>query len=188
MAIVIEDGSGLSTAEAYISVADADAYHEARGNTAWTELSGDVLKEQALRKAADFMVQRYRTKWKGVRTKSTQALDWPRSGVVTEQVLDASVVVPTVADVDSHIIPSNVVPVDIQRANAELALRSISADLNPDLSRADDVKKEKVDVIEVEYKDSARTGTTFKAVDDALGVYLKSGVGGTSQIGMTVRG
>lgn len=32
MPLIVEDGTGLPDAEAYISVADADAYHDARGN------------------------------------------------------------------------------------------------------------------------------------------------------------
>jgi len=38
MSIVIEDGTGLSTAEAYISVADAVIYHTARGNSSWNDV------------------------------------------------------------------------------------------------------------------------------------------------------
>lgn len=170
--VVVEDGTGLANANAYISEADADTYHANRGNASWAA-ADQADKEAALIQAADFMVQRYRHRWLGVRTKSAQALDWPRAGVVTERVLDASVVVPTIQDVDSHIIASNVVPEDIRRANAELALRSLTTTLNPDLTRSDDVKREKVDVIEVEYKDRARTGTTFAAVDDALRVYMR---------------
>ena len=38
MAIVCEDGTGLSTAETYITVADATTYHTARGNSAWNDV------------------------------------------------------------------------------------------------------------------------------------------------------
>jgi len=38
MALVTEDGTGLSTAESYISVADATTYHTARGNSSWNYL------------------------------------------------------------------------------------------------------------------------------------------------------
>ena len=58
MSLSVETGDGSANSESYISVADADAYHEARGNTAWEDISGDTIKEQLLRKAADFMVQR----------------------------------------------------------------------------------------------------------------------------------
>ena len=35
MSLVTEDGTGLPTAESYISVADATTYHTARGNAVW---------------------------------------------------------------------------------------------------------------------------------------------------------
>lgn len=38
MALITEDGTGLSTAESYISVADAGIYHTARGNASWNYL------------------------------------------------------------------------------------------------------------------------------------------------------
>ena len=69
MAIVVEDGTGKSTAESYISVADASTYHTARGNTAWAALTTDALREAALRKATDFMRQVYRSRWQGYKVK-----------------------------------------------------------------------------------------------------------------------
>jgi len=38
MSIVVEDGTGLATAESYISVADAVTYHTARGNSTWNNV------------------------------------------------------------------------------------------------------------------------------------------------------
>ncbi len=38
MALIVEDGTGLSTAESYISVADATTYHTARGNSSWNDI------------------------------------------------------------------------------------------------------------------------------------------------------
>jgi len=38
MSIVVEDGSGMATAESLISVADATTYHTARGNSTWNDV------------------------------------------------------------------------------------------------------------------------------------------------------
>ena len=38
MALEVEDGTGKSTAESYISVADATTYHTARGNSTWNDI------------------------------------------------------------------------------------------------------------------------------------------------------
>lgn len=59
MTLVVEDGSIVSGAESYASVAQADAYFAARGITIWSPLL-DAEKEQALRRATDYMVQTYR--------------------------------------------------------------------------------------------------------------------------------
>ena len=74
MALVVEDGTGLSTAESYISVADADTYHSDRGNALWT--GTDAVKEEALRQATEYLDATY--DWKGSISLTTQALNWPR--------------------------------------------------------------------------------------------------------------
>jgi hypothetical protein len=49
-------------AESYVSVADADTYHANRGNASWAALT-TTQKEQALRKATDYMVGAYQSRW-----------------------------------------------------------------------------------------------------------------------------
>ena len=71
---------GGASAESYASVLEADTYHSNRGNIAWTALATPA-KEQALRKATDYLTQIYRERWKGYRVDNTQALDWPRLNV-----------------------------------------------------------------------------------------------------------
>ena len=50
------------TLESSISVADADAYHAARGNAEWAGLDL-VVKEQLLRKATDYIIATYGNVW-----------------------------------------------------------------------------------------------------------------------------
>ncbi len=72
--MIVEDGTGLTAADALIDVAYADAYHAARGN-AWAGTTTE--KEQAIVKATDYM----RTMaWIGSPLTETQALPWPRYG------------------------------------------------------------------------------------------------------------
>lgn len=103
---------GDPAAEAYISAADADAYFLARGNATWAALAEDA-KESALRLGTDYMDALYGTRWLGWRTTTTQALDWPRSGAIAYGVD----------------VPDDSIPVSIQRANAELAVRASQGDL-----------------------------------------------------------
>ncbi len=162
MSIVVEDGTGLSTAETYISVADASTYFTARGNTTWDALdTGEATanREAALRKATDYMTAIYRDRWEGVRYTEDQALCWPRSGVVC----------------DSWAIDIDEIPTEVKRACAELALKSASDDLQADLTQG--VVREKVGVIEVEYNKNSPQSKRYPAIDFMLWPFLKSGGG-----------
>ena len=169
--LIVEDGTGLETAESYISVADADTYHTARGNeTTWTDLDVTV-KEQLLRKATEYMVQEYRLRWKGVRATAVQALDWPRGLVERPDYAYAGMNGYTTISGDFY-FPSNDVPVEVERACAELALRAASAPLGPDLGAP--VLREKIGPIDVEYAQGARQTTVYQAVDNMLAPFLKA--------------
>lgn len=113
MALVVEDGSCLSNAESYASVAYFISHHTGRGN-AFTASASEI--EQALRKATDYMETRWATKWSGIRQTTTQALAWPRiSAYYPDDGRAASGV-----------------PIEVKRACVEYALRSISEPLAPD--------------------------------------------------------
>ena len=154
MAIVIEDGTGLANAEAYISVADADAYFLARGNAAWAALT-TARKEEVLRDGSDYMAAVYGQRWKGSRVTETQALDWPREDV----------------SANGFDIDNNVVPGAVARANAELAVRASAGELLED--QGAQVKSEQVGPIAVTYMDGARQATRYAFVDSMLGAYLE---------------
>lgn len=155
MTLIVETGAGLTTAESYISVADADARHTALGNTAWTGL--DAVKEQALRRATQHMEGAYRQRWRGTRLMRAQALSWPRYGAV----------------VDGWAVESTVVPIEVANACADLALRALTDTLAADLTRS--VVREKVGPIETEYDRYSPASTRFLAVDMALAPYLMGG-------------
>jgi hypothetical protein len=161
MALVVETGAGLANAEAYISVANADAYFLARANAAWALLL-TADKEAALRKGADYMAQQYASRWQGVRVTSTQALDWPRSAVCAF----------------GYSVAYTIVPAAVANANAELALKASTGELSPDIGRLK--KRTKVGPLEVEYADNAPATTQYKAVDGMLAPYL-NGTGGASR-------
>ena len=70
--------AGASTANSYASVAEADAYLAVRGDTStWTALTLGA-KESKLQWAALYLDT---LTFKGTRSTSTQALQWPRIGV-----------------------------------------------------------------------------------------------------------
>lgn len=113
MAIVVEDGTGLSTAEAYISVADADGYHSARNNTAWAALS-EVEKEAAILYATAWIDSRY--SWRGTIVSDTQALGLPTEDGEDDQGREITGL-----------------PLKVAQATAELALIHSTKPLNATL-------------------------------------------------------
>jgi hypothetical protein len=160
MALITEDGTGLSTAESLCSVAFANAYHSNRGNAAWSALGSDPVREQLLRKATDYMEQMYREQWAGHRFYTTQALSWPRYGV---PMRDAG-----------SFYASDAVPVIVANACAELALRAISGALAPDIGRLK--SRVKIGPIETEYV-AGSSNTRYRAIDQMLRPFL-NGSGG----------
>lgn len=155
MAFVPETGAGLSNSNSYASVAQADSYFADRGNADWAALD-TTAKQQALIKATDFLEATYRSAWKGFRVSSTQALSWPRVEVVA----------------DGFPIPSSIVPLPVVYSCAELAIRSTTTTLLAD--QGQQVKREKVDVLEVEYQDYSDPTERYPAVNRLLLPFLLS--------------
>ena len=109
--IVVEDGTGLSTANAYISYADANTYWENHGNPSdWTD-EDQSAREEAIRIASQYLDAVYKLQWKGTRCEQDQALDWPRAGGY---------------DSDGYAIESDEVPRAVEQACCELALLHIT--------------------------------------------------------------
>lgn len=153
MSLIVEDGTGLSTAESYISVADADTRHTNLGNTAWT--GSTAVKEAALRKATEYLEQRYSRRWRGTRLLRAQALSWPRYGAIVHGW-----------DVDSDEVPAAVA-----NACADLALKTLSETLNDDLDQG--IVREKVGPLETEYDAYSPQAKRYPAIDQALAPYLQ---------------
>jgi hypothetical protein len=169
MTLIVEDGTGKSDSESYISVADADAYMQTRGFSIWVNLS-ELEKEQALRRATDYMQQVYRLRWKGDRVSSTQALDWPRNFV---QYADYAFITRNGAQqIGGYFYyPADEVPEEVARACAQLALLAAAGDLYPEQGQA--VKREEIGPIKVEYQDYTSAGRKFPAVDGIIAPFLK---------------
>ena len=115
MPLVVEDGTGLVGADAYISVANADTYFLASANATWAAATIPA-KEVAIIKATRYMEKRFGTKWKGLIASSEQALGWPRRYVYDERGTEL---------VDQ-------VPVQIARACAEYAVQALINPLIPE--------------------------------------------------------
>ena len=151
MALETETGSGSPTAESYCSVTAADAHHAARGAAAWAALATDA-KEQALRRATDYMGQVYGPLWSGARVTDAQALDWPRSSAERPET--------------GGYWSSTIVPAPVVKACAELALRASSGPLLGDQGR--EVIEQTVGPITTKYAQGSSQATRYAAVDAML--------------------
>jgi hypothetical protein len=146
MALIVEDGTGVAGAESLATVAFADAYHAARGNTAWATIDLTV-KEQLMRKATDYAAVMYGPSMAGVSVFVNQPLPFPRN------------LWPTV-------------PVVIQQAIVELALIARTTPLLPNITRGK--KMVKVGPLEVQYDGNSATSTNFVAASLRFAPFLST--------------
>src|ERR1017187_2727519 len=78
MALIVENGSGLPNADAYVSIADCVAYAANHGLT----FDGIAIpaSEAAIRRATEYVDFKYRLRFPGFRTnRHLQTREWPRS-------------------------------------------------------------------------------------------------------------
>ncbi len=115
---VVEDGTGLDTANAYDSVADVSQYHADAGNDYWGTLIL-AAQEKSIVRATKYIDKRFASRFRGTRRRRTQGLSWPRLGAY---------------DNDGFYIDA--IPTSVTRALAEYALRAaIYQTLTPDPAR-----------------------------------------------------
>ena len=95
--------------------------------------------------------------WKGYKTDDDQVLDWPRQYVYVDNVL----------------LASDTVPSGIIKAQHVVAL-SIANGFDPLATVERAVKREKVDVLEVEYQPNASSAPIARSINAALADYIES--------------
>ena len=115
--IIPEDGTGLETANSYLSLAEANTYFEAHlYGTAWAG-ADDPTKDKALAQSTRLLDAS--TNWEGDKKTRAQLLQWPRLNV----------------ELDGFDLESDIVPVEIKNATAELAGLFISNDLTAEVDQ-----------------------------------------------------
>jgi hypothetical protein len=154
--LVLEDGSGVTGANAYIAIADADSYHSARGNATWieTSTSPDQGKAAAIIRATAAIDARYRARFQGYKTHGReQPLQWPRTSAW---------------DTEGLAIASDEIPQEIKDAVCEAALREIveAGSMFPDLDPQ--AKRLKAGSVEIEYAGDATPQTVYQLIDGIL--------------------
>lgn len=163
MALVVEDGSGLTNADSYESIANADTYHANFGNETWDTYT-DEQKELALRNATRYIDVKYGSRFVGSKMTSAQSLYWPRTGVV----------------IDGFDIDDGKMPAVLKQATCEVALRYINGeDLLADQELPGTVKRELIQVgpikSDVEYMGGQSLTNSMPEVDGIIARLLNNG-------------
>lgn len=171
--LIIEDGTIVTGAEVYISVADADTYLANYGkDSVW--LTKTVLeREVLLRTSRLYMDTNYN--WKGKQATAGHTTNWPRSEVYVED----------------NLLNDDTIPADVSNSNALLAAQAASNDLyrNVDGGTTGQLIKATESAVgalmdKTEYYDSPNYGgasqISFTEVDAILRPYTE---GGTRSIG-----
>lgn len=152
--IIVENGTVVTGANSYVTEAELATYAADRGIT----ISGTeaILIIQAM----DYVEN---LEFIGIKTEEDQPLQWPRYNAV----------------VDDYLIDSNEIPQLLKDGQMEACL-AIDAGQDPLANVARQTKKEKVDVLEVEYMDNAASKTIVKRITNKLRKLLNGSVSGIS--------
>jgi hypothetical protein len=161
-------------AEHYGSLPDALAYHQARGNAAWTATGGDEDRHAALLRASVWIDSTYRARFSGMKTDGrSQVREWPRTEAL---------------DVSGDQIPADEVPLEVEEATYEAALRELvrPGSLAPDFDGKASIKAERVKVGSIEEETEYQTAAAaapkpkFVVIDGILHNVLLASSGNTS--------
>lgn len=153
-ALVVEDGTGLATANTYATTSFCDTYFANQGGlAAWTSATTQV-RTRALIQATMWIDANYGTRFAGYRQNNTQALEFPRS---------------LAYDAQGYAIEG--IPLALKRATAEMARRWLedASQLNPDVAAGSNVTQDTVTVgpitISKTYGGGKDSEKRFKVVD-----------------------
>lgn len=171
MALIVEDGTGLANADAYVSLAEFKAYAAAVGYDL-TEYTDEQI-ERAIRRATIWIDARYGATFLGTWVIATQRLEWPRADVYYRGVY----------------LASNAIPQKLKSAVCEVTWQELSkpGSLNPVADPAP-VKSRKVGDVEVQFAVSLSaigSPPSFSIVDDLLSGIVKGRA--SAYVGRAVR-
>jgi len=149
MAIVVEDGTVVPTANSYVSLAEFKGWADDRGITYGT----DSAISQQLFRATDYFES---LSFKGVKHTEDQPLQWPRDDVY----------------IDGYSVESDEIPKEVKTAIYELI--KIEADGDSRLAPSErQVTSEQVDSIKITYKDNVGMKRETPALTHALRKLIK---------------
>lgn len=133
MDIVVEDGTGIVTANAYASVDEVTEILSVNIHSKWGLLSDDAAKANLIIWASRILDERVR--WAGKKLHHTSGMAWPRTGV---------------RDKEGFPVDDNVVPLAVKVAVATLADHLLSG--NPEAPNSgSNITQLQVDVVMIRF-------------------------------------
>ena len=143
--LIVEDGSIVSGANTYVTVAEFQQFCSER-NISITDTYGD--ESELLIQAMDYFEQQ---PFKGIKFIETQSLQFPRSDFY----------------LDGYLTDSDAIPQLVKDAQITIAISIMQG--NDPLSTLDrSVKREQVDVLEVEYMDNAGPTVMIRSIGNIM--------------------
>ena len=149
--IIVEDGSIVANANSYVSEAELSTYAADRGIT----LSG--TPNQLIIKSMDYTESR---NFIGDKYTQGQSLQWPRDN----------------AYIDGFEVGTDTIPQELKNAQLATAI-SIDAGVDPSATIERATKREKLDVLEVEYQDNAASFEIIRSINNAFSKLIRGGTG-----------
>lgn len=111
LSLIVETGAGLTTSNAYATAAEGNSYHETHLHSSVWDSAVTEDRQTALVMATRLLDEW--VNWTGYKVDEDQALRWPRYSVL---------------DRDGYAIDSDIVPVFLKNATAELARSLLAGD------------------------------------------------------------
>ena len=164
--LIKEDGSGLSDANTYISLADYEAYLDERG---LSDATTDDAKTGRIIQSMDYLETKD-TRFQGYKKNSGQSLVWPRTSVIVNP---------------PYYLDSSTIPSQLKNAQAQLVYDSASTGIY-NVGDGRSIVKDKVGPIETTFSDlkGADVQPIFAKVEAMLKPLYKR----TGGFGSVIRG
>lgn len=146
MAVTIVATAKSTTANSYVTLAEAEAYILGRtGNTTWDAASNDTKNRALVESTNRLETEEYR----GSQTTTTQRLQWPRMGLV---------------DKAGNGLDDDTIPRLMKEATYELALALVNGDIEMKDSGLEAFNNVKIGPMDVTPNHARRAGTIPQAV------------------------
>lgn len=128
MDIVVEDGTGIVTANAYASLDEVDEILSVNIHSKWSLLTDEAAKENLIQWASRILDER--VKWYGTKMHSTSGLAWPRSCVRNrENILIEDDIVPKEVKIATALLADHLLSGDPEAANTGSNITSLQVDV-----------------------------------------------------------